>query len=274
VVRPIQPLGTYGVITVRRTKNGYVASTRFRELTGAYRRVSASAPTATTAENELKAKIASGLPSTAEGDLNGQTKLAVVADVWLDEIEQRQEQAPQTIEVYRDIVRRIILPAVGELRLNELTVGILDRFLKAEAARGNSRGRSARVVLAQIIDLAVRHDALPRNPVRSTAPLRRSRSEIRSLRSLASNRFRASRPAPGWSARPAVRAHAWYVGANRGSPGGPPLRCGPRCRATARSDHGHDRLRPRPGLPAPAAPQALKVLAHRHRPELHRRRAP
>jgi integrase len=181
VVRPIQPLGTYGVITVRRTKSGYVASTRFRELTGAYRRVSASASTATTAENELKVKIARGLPSTEAGDLNGQTKLTEVADVWLEEIEQRQEHAPQTIEVYRDIVRRIILPAVGELRLSELTVGILDRFLKAEAARGYSRGRHARVVLAQIIDLAVRHDALPRNPVRSTAPLRRSRSEIRSL---------------------------------------------------------------------------------------------
>lgn len=68
-----------------------------------------------------------------------------------------------------------------ELRLSELTVGILDRFLKAEAARGYSRGRHARVVLAQIIDLEARHDALPRNPVRSTAPLRRSRSEIRTL---------------------------------------------------------------------------------------------
>ena len=80
MVRPIQPLGTYGVITVRRTKNGYVASARFREMTGAYRRVSASAPTAKTAENELKARIAAGLPSTAEGDHNGQTKLTVVAD--------------------------------------------------------------------------------------------------------------------------------------------------------------------------------------------------
>lgn len=181
MARPLQPLGTYGVIAVRRTDSGYVARTRFREPTGAYRRVSVSAPTATTAENKLKAKIAAGLPSTAEGDLSGQTKLTVVADVWLKEIEQRQEHAPQTIEVYRDIVRRIILPAVGELRLGELTVGILDRFVKAEAAIGYSRGRHARVVLAQILDLAVRHDALPRNPVRSTAPVRRSRSEIRSL---------------------------------------------------------------------------------------------
>ena len=51
---------------------------------------------------------------------------------------------------------RIILPSVGDLRLGELTVGTLDRFLKTEAKRGLSRGRHARVVLAQILDLAVR----------------------------------------------------------------------------------------------------------------------
>ena len=181
MVRPVQPLGTYGVITVRRRQDRYVAGTRFRELTGGYRRVTASAESAPAAVNRLKEKIAADLPSQAEGDLNGQSNLKAVAVVWIAEIEQRQEHAPQTIEVYRDIVRRVILPAIGDLRLNELTVGTLDRFLKAEADRGLSRGRHARVVLAQVIDLAVRHDALPRNPVRSTAPLRRSRSEIRSL---------------------------------------------------------------------------------------------
>lgn len=181
MARPIQPLGTFGKITVQRTKTGYVASARFREFNGSYRRVSASADTAKSAENRLKEKIASGLPSRAEGDLNGQTRLTTVADVWLAEIAARQEHAPQTIDIYRDIVNRIVRPAIGELRLNELTVGTLDRFLKAEAERGHSRGRHARVVLAQVIDLAVRHDAMPRNPVRSTAPLRRSRSEIRSL---------------------------------------------------------------------------------------------
>ena len=181
MARPVQPLGTFGRITVKRTKTGYVAGTRFRELNGSYRRVTAKADTANSAENALKEKIAAGLPSQVAGDLNGQTKLRTVTEVWLAEIEQRQEHAPQTIEVYRDIAHRIILPAIGELRLNELTVGTIDRFLKAEAGHGYSRGRHARVVLAQVIDLAVRHDAIPRNPVRGTAPLRRSRSEIRSL---------------------------------------------------------------------------------------------
>lgn len=181
MARPLQPLGTFGVITVRRTSRGYVASTRFRETSGAYRRVTASGESRTAAEARLKEKIAAGLPSKAAGDLDGQTTIGTVAEVWISEITQRQDHAPQTIEVYRDIVNRIILPGIAELRLGELTVGTLDRFLKAEAARGLSRGRHARVVLAQILDLAVRHDALPRNPVRSTAPLRRSRSEIRSL---------------------------------------------------------------------------------------------
>lgn len=35
MARPVQPLGTFGVITVRRTSRGYVALTRFREHTGA-----------------------------------------------------------------------------------------------------------------------------------------------------------------------------------------------------------------------------------------------
>lgn len=181
MVRPTQPPGTYGKVTVTRARTGYVATTRFRELTGSYRRVTANGETATAAKNRLKEKIAAGLPPRAEGDLSGQTKLRALAEVWLEEIEQRQEHAPQTIGVYRDIVNRIILPGIGDLRLGELTVGTLDRFLKGEAARGYSRGRHARVVLAQVLDLAVRHDALPRNPVRSTAPLRRSRSQIRSL---------------------------------------------------------------------------------------------
>ena len=69
MARPVQPLGTFGVVSVRRTKRGYVASTRFRELIGAYRRVTAGAATAAGAENKLKEKIAAGLPSQTEGDL-------------------------------------------------------------------------------------------------------------------------------------------------------------------------------------------------------------
>lgn len=90
MARPAQPLGTFGVITVRRTRRGYVASTRFREPTGAYRRVTATDESRTAAENRLKEKIAADLPSRAEADLNGQTKIRAAAAAWLTEIEQRQ----------------------------------------------------------------------------------------------------------------------------------------------------------------------------------------
>ena len=67
------------------------------------------------------------------------------------------------------------------MRLAELTVGTLDRYFKRLARDHPSRARRSRVVLSQIFNLAVRHDALPINPVTATASLRRSRSEVRAL---------------------------------------------------------------------------------------------
>jgi hypothetical protein len=61
MARPVQPLGTLGVITVRRTSRGYVALTRFREHSGVYRRVTATGESRAAAENRLKERIAAGL---------------------------------------------------------------------------------------------------------------------------------------------------------------------------------------------------------------------
>ncbi len=74
-----------------------------------------------------------------------------------------------------------MLSALGQLRLRELTVGGVDRFLKALAPQHPSRARWAKIVLALVFDLAVRHDAVGKNPVRDTAPVPRGRKEIRSL---------------------------------------------------------------------------------------------
>ena len=116
--------------------------------------MTAKADTTKAAENALKAKIAAGLPSQAEGDLNGQTKLKTVTEVWLAEIEQRQEHAPQTIEVYRDIVRRIILASYARVK----PFACVD---EVPAQRGRARAR--------IGDLPAptTSQAFPGNPVAS-----------------------------------------------------------------------------------------------------------
>ena len=77
------------------------------------------------------------------------------------------------------MLENLVLPRAGGLRLREATTGRLDRLLLKMRERSVNRQRKAKVVLGAILDLAVRHDAMPMNPARGTSrvhrPKRRSR---------------------------------------------------------------------------------------------------
>lgn len=179
--RPAQPLGTVGKITVDRVASSYVARTRYRTLDGDYHRMEVRGETSTQASNELKRRIAEGVEETGSEDITRQSKLTDVAQLWLDEVEDQDHLAPQTFDQYRDSLEGIVLPVLGELRLAELTVGRLDRFLKSEGRTAVSRARRSRVVLSQVLALAVRHEAIPRNPLDGTAKTRRSKRVVHAL---------------------------------------------------------------------------------------------
>src|SRR5680860_139751 len=97
-------------------------------------------------------------------------------------------------EAYRDRVDKQILPALGELRLRELSIGTVDRFLKTVTKHhGAAMAKMTRSVLSGMCGLAARHDALDRNPVRDAhvitqprkaAPKSLSVQEVRQLRAL------------------------------------------------------------------------------------------
>ena len=67
---------------------------------------------------------------------------------------------------YETDLDSIVLPALGELRLGEIAVGVADRFLKALGRRKPGRVKTSKVVLSHVMGLATRHDAIPTNPVR------------------------------------------------------------------------------------------------------------
>lgn len=194
--RPVQPFGTYGAISVRKTGAKYAATARYRDLDGNYTRIQATDATAAKATNALKAKITEYAASGGDSDINRHSSLADVATFWMEEARADQRQSPQTLDVYERNLETVILPVLGNLRLRELTVGRVDRFLKAIRDDHPSRARRAKVVLSLILDLAVRHDAVPKNTVRDAAPVPRTRKDVRALDQ---NELRAWREAvKGW----------------------------------------------------------------------------
>jgi hypothetical protein len=109
-------------------------------------------------------------------EIHRHMRLETLAAVWLEEIAATGNLSPQTVAHYGTDVRASITPQLGSLRLHECSTSRLDRFLKLVAKDHPAKAKRLKVVLAAVLGLAVRHDALPTNPVREVAGIRGSKN--------------------------------------------------------------------------------------------------
>ena len=191
--RPAIPIGTWGQITTyKRPEGTWRAVAQFRGWDGVTRRLSASGLTVSAATRKLNVKLQKHA-GTAEGDILGSSKLQNAAELWLEEI--ALKVASSTLDEYKRLVRRRIIPAIGTMALREITAGTVDKFLRAEAAATPSQVRNVKSALDQVMKMAVRHDAIPSNPVPmaaaipapNKAPFALSIAEIARLRNIVKN---------------------------------------------------------------------------------------
>ncbi|MEE6280188.1 site-specific integrase [Georgenia sp. MJ170] len=98
-------------------------------------------------------------------------------------MDERQTLAASTRRRYREVLDDHVLPALGALTVAECTVTRADRFLKATTRNtGPATAKLARTILSGTLGLAVRHGAIPTNPVRDTAGIEpKPSSEPRAL---------------------------------------------------------------------------------------------
>jgi integrase len=177
MARPPIPAGTFGKIRVESAAAGVRARARFRDFDGVLRDVEKTRATERAAVLALKAEFRRRA-NPGSDDVTRSTSVKELADLWLVEILAEDHLAPSTVHRYRASLRGTILPALGRLRVGDVTVGRLDRILRGVAADTPFAARSVKVVLGQMFSLAVRHGAIPTNPVRDTRRLRRPRHTV------------------------------------------------------------------------------------------------
>ncbi|MFE9187811.1 tyrosine-type recombinase/integrase [Micromonospora haikouensis] len=176
--RPELPIGTWGKIrTEKLGPRRFRSRARFRDYDGKTRDIEATDTTGPAAERALKVKLRDRTTPN-DDEITRETHVSRLAELWIEEITTEERIAPQTIHRYATSVRAAILPALGNLRIREASVGRLDRFLRDIAKDRPSAARGAKVVLSQMFALAVRHGALPTNPVRDTGRLRKPRRAV------------------------------------------------------------------------------------------------
>ncbi|HJQ87375.1 MAG TPA: tyrosine-type recombinase/integrase [Propionibacteriaceae bacterium] len=164
--RPPLSVGTYGSISTSPYGTGYRARTLYRDYDGVTRRVERHGRTKGGAERALRMALRDRVHVGAEAEITPDTKIAGLAETWFAEIS-AQDRSPGTLRAYRDRLDSQIIPALGNLRVRELTTGVVDRHLRAVRDKhGSSLAKLCRTVLSGMAGLATRHDALEHNPVR------------------------------------------------------------------------------------------------------------
>lgn len=178
--RPRTAIGTYGAVYVMRRADRCVAETRFRDLDGRLRKVTATAGSASAARALLKERLLDRGGFGSGGLLSLASPFADLAELWLADLD-RRDLADGTKESYRDQVRLHVLPAFEHFTLGEVTTGRVEQFLGAQAAVSTSRAQRSRTMLNLLFGFALRHDAISRNPVEGTSPLRAPKNHPRAL---------------------------------------------------------------------------------------------
>lgn len=114
--------------------------------------------------------------------VTAETRLIDLANLWINGLEAEGRIEQTTINEYRRVLDNLVLPSVGGLKLREATTGRLDRLLLKLREQSVNRQRKAKVVLGAMLDIAVRHDAIPTNPARGTSRVHRPKQETWALR--------------------------------------------------------------------------------------------
>ena len=176
------PIGGYGEISYQRRNDVVRAVTRVRDTDGVLRRVSASGSSKDKARRTLLVDIEERFRSSGSASHAGitpDTKIRVLAEEWIQECQLR-DLSTSTMRIYQSSVDLYINPYMGEWLIREATTRAVDRVIKDHIASGLD-SKALRKHLNQIFALAVRHDALPANPITNVAKVRRRPRDVRSL---------------------------------------------------------------------------------------------
>lgn len=191
MARPRTPIGTFGDISYVKAAGGqFRARTRFRDDDGKARRVSATGTTKREGERNLKKVAADRASFRSSGELSADSSFTQLVDVWLADLDLEGKLAPSTRALYERNMRQLVMPVFEGYTLREITVSKVDQFIKRLATAKSYMAKQARTVLSLAFGLAVRYDAIQKNPVRDTARLRKPPAPARRDRPYPARRVR------------------------------------------------------------------------------------
>jgi integrase len=166
--RPPLPVGTWGNISVREVSPGrFRARCRFRDFDGSVRYVVRFGRSLTAASPAVKIAVKDRAALVGGGAIQPGSRVSHLAEVWLAEVTVDDSLSLTTRARYKTVAETIVVAGLGGLRLYEVHVPAVDRFIASvRTNHGVATAKTARTVLSLMVILAMRHGAMTSNPTR------------------------------------------------------------------------------------------------------------
>ncbi|WP_182378926.1 tyrosine-type recombinase/integrase [Nocardioides sp. WS12] len=179
------PRGGHGDIVAKQLADGrWSARVQVRDIDGRVRSVRATEKTKSSATRLVERRLRERVDPSIAG-ITGDTTFEDLSALWLQhrkdhgKVKTKGLLAPQTLATYQYDITQVIIPAIGQVRVREATIPLLDRLF-ADVEHGRKHGnyparpggrstRQLRVVLGGMLALAVAHGALTANPIRDVS---------------------------------------------------------------------------------------------------------
>ena len=186
MARQALALGAWGEVSAQPVAGGgFRARARFRDFDGAVRPVERWEATEREARTALERALHERARRGPHAGLRASDTFETAAELWLSRVKRLADlgqRSPGTVETYERQLVAHVLPALGRLRLQEISTPLVDRYVTdMREMVGPATGRTCRSIVSGVMGLAVRHGAVVANPTRelerlSTQPKRRPRS--------------------------------------------------------------------------------------------------
>lgn len=167
--------GDFHFIRVARAKGvRYRCRARFCGFDGRVRLVERQGRTKKAARESLESALAD-LASEEQGTLSRSDTFDDAVRAWLEDLEalaRLDERSPSTVATYRHAWQKHVSPAMGGLRLSQVSVPVVDRLLlRLHGEVGPATARTSRAIISGAMGRAVREGAVPLNPARDVRRL-------------------------------------------------------------------------------------------------------
>lgn len=173
-------IGEWGRVRRLSTPHGPAARAYFRDSRGVRVPVQRRGDSPAAAERNLvKALKEMAKAASGDGVITADSTIADLAEYYFDEIESDGAK-DGTVTTYKSNYTRHIKSEIGNVKLRQITVARLEQVIRAHRDRP-ATAKGIRVVLVNMFNVAVRHDAVRVNYAANTKPVLVASKKVKAL---------------------------------------------------------------------------------------------